>query len=103
MTFGLDREQYQFISESVVGPLEAKGARIWCFGSRARGDHQPFSDLDLMVVGSRDFSIEIGQIRELLSKSNFPFKVDLVQLSEFVESYRAQFEREKKLFRTSPD
>jgi uncharacterized protein len=95
MKFGLNTEQFQFILDTIVNPLKAQGARVWCYGSRARGDHHPFSDLDLMIDSSLDLSLELGKIREQLSNSNFPFKVDLVLLSEFAKTYLPQFEKDK--------
>jgi len=98
MKFGLSDEEYHFIHKNVVEPLQEKGATIWCFGSRARGDHQKFSDLDLMVESSEDLSREIGAIQEQLSKSNFPYKVDLVQFREFAESYKEGYFKDRVPF-----
>ena len=96
MKFGLSDEQFKFINEHVVSPLKAKGAKVWIYGSRARGDHQPFSDLDLMVESKDDLSSLISQIEEFITNSNFPFKLDLVELRLFAESYRASFDSDKK-------
>ncbi len=80
-------------------PLELLGARIWCYGSRARGDYHPFSDLDIMIEAENNISPEkIGNIREVLENSNFPYKVDLVMLSEFANSYIPKYQQEKKRF-----
>lgn len=98
MTFGLSDSEYQFILMEVVAPIKKMGGRVWCYGSRARGDHRRFSDLDLMVEANRDLSAELSEIREKLSNSNFPYKVDLVLLSEFADSYKAGFEKDKRLF-----
>lgn len=98
MKFGLNKEQYNFIYEQVVKNLEKNNAQIWCFGSRARGDHKEFSDLDLMVYSNKDLNSEIGLIIENLSKSNFPFKVDIIQYKDFAENYKQSFEADKKLF-----
>lgn len=68
MKFGLTEEEYQFILKNVVEPLQKKGASVWCYGSRSRGDHQVFSDLDLMIESSEDLSKDISAIQELLSK-----------------------------------
>ncbi|MCB0370139.1 MAG: nucleotidyltransferase domain-containing protein [Bdellovibrionales bacterium] len=96
MKFDLTEEQYKYISETVVHPLEQAGARVWCFGSRARGNNQKFSDLDLMIESSNDLTILISQIKETLTNSHLPFKVDIVPLSEFAASYLPIFEKEKK-------
>ena len=95
MRFGLTQEQYQYIQETVVIPLKKQGATVWVFGSRGRGDHGKFSDLDLMVDSAMDISSSIGRIAEVLENGNFPYKVDMVQSREFAESYRKSFERDK--------
>lgn len=98
MKFGLSPEQFRYILKTVVDPLRSENAKVWCYGSRARGDHKPFSDLDLMIESDHDLSSELAEIREVLINGNFPYKVDLVQLSEFADSYRPGFERDKVLF-----
>ena len=45
------------IREAVAGYREAFGDRlvcVWLFGSRARGDHSPGSDVDLLLVVHRE-------------------------------------------------
>jgi len=95
MKFGLTREQYQYIQETVVYPLRTQRATVWVFGSRARGDQNEFSDLDLMVESNEDVSSSVGKIQEVLEEGNFPYKVDIVQSKDFAESYRESFERDK--------
>ena len=95
MKFGLKEPQYQYIQEIVVVPLKNRGATIWVFGSRARGDHEKFSDFDLMVESKEDISSLVSQIQETLENGNFPYKVDIVQSKDFAESYRESFERDK--------
>jgi predicted nucleotidyltransferase len=100
MKFGLTPPQYQFIIDTVLLPLESVGATIWCCGSRARGNHLPFSDLDLMVETDKDLSREVSRIQEMLQNNNFPFKVDLVLFSEFAESYKVGYQKDRKPFRS---
>lgn len=109
--FGLSSDQYEYILKNVVYPLERLGAQVWCFGSRARGDFKTFSDLDLMVEfnsdpknklqgADTDISSKISQIAEKLSHSNFPYKVELVLFSQFAESYKPGYFRDRKAFST---
>ena len=95
MKFGLTEEQFQYIQETVVDPLKDKGATIWIFGSRARGDYREYSDLDIMVESRADISASVGKIQEILESGNFPYKVDIVQNKDFAESYRESFEIDK--------
>ena len=99
MKFGLTPSQYQYILDTVVKPLNLLGANIWCYGSRARGNYNPFSDLDLMVESDRDLSGDLGNIIEQLENSNFPYKVDLVQFMHFAESYKSNYLSERQLFK----
>ena len=97
MKFGLADEDYLLISNA-LSTLKAKGARIYCFGSRARGDHGLFSDLDLMIEGESDFSSELATLREQFEESRLPIKVDLAQLKDFAESYKPGYQRDKLPF-----
>ncbi|MFN8790023.1 MAG: nucleotidyltransferase family protein [Bdellovibrionales bacterium] len=100
MKFGLNPSQYEFILQKVIGPIRLLGAEVYCFGSRARGDHKSFSDLDLMIEGKKDQSLEtkVAEIREMLTNSSFPFKVDLVFYEDFVDSYKADYQKQKALW-----
>jgi len=91
MKYGLTESQIQYLNQTVVHPLRARGARVWLFGSRARGDHKPFSDIDIMIESQTDLRRIISEIQETLMESSFPFKVDLVQDRDFAESYRPSY------------
>jgi len=95
--FGLTSEQFSFIDQQVVKPLEAKACRVFCYGSRARGDHKTFSDLDLMIEGEVSLEIEkiLSEMRERLTESNFPIKVEIVRLDQFAAAYKAGYEQDK--------
>jgi predicted nucleotidyltransferase len=97
MKFGLSDSDYQFIRKTLL-PLEEKGAKIWCFGSRARGDHRKFSDLDLMLEGEGDFSRLLSDAREIFEESNLVIKIDLVWEKHFAESYRENYHSERVPF-----
>jgi len=96
--FGLTKEEYGFILREIVVPLRKQGADIYCFGSRARGDHQKNSDRDLMVVCDKSLTNEISSILEVVQDSNFPFIVDLVQEQNFAEAYKDSYLLDRKLW-----
>lgn len=97
MKFGLKEADYQYITDTVVNPLKQRGLSVYCFGSRARGDHKPFSDLDLMIEGPVSDQVQQlkGAIEESLSKENFPYKVDLVLFEEYADSYKASYRQDR--------
>lgn len=99
MKFGLDDQQFNTVLNNVVHPLEMLGAKVYCFGSRARGDYRPFSDLDIMVKGEeKALPSKVSLIREKMINSNFPYKIDIVLFSEFAESFKEGYQKEKKAF-----
>ncbi len=97
MTFGLNASQLHLMQVMIVNPLKELGCKVWLFGSRARGDFTPYSDVDIMVESQKDMMREISIIREKMSNSNFPFKIDIVAYSDFAEAYKSSFEKDKIL------
>jgi predicted nucleotidyltransferase len=96
MKFGLTDEEYAQLDRWVVSPLKKFGAQVWIFGSRARGDHKTFSDVDILYSLQPSLRLaDLGNIRETIEESNFPFKVDLVDENVLAESYREQVLRER--------
>ncbi len=91
----LSNEQLEYIVVTVVEPLAEHGAEVYCFGSRARGEGGSFADLDLMVVSDSPLDSELGEIRETLEESNFPFLVDIVEERNFADAYRSNYLAER--------
>ncbi len=92
--FGLEQRHWTTLVEIAVKPLQIVGCTISFFGSRARGDFQRFSDLDLLVEGEVP-AATLSLIREALDESNLPFRVDLVLFKDLAESYQAGALRDK--------
>ena len=69
-------ELREFLKEFFRG----KEAEVYLFGSRARGDASPSSDIDLAIVSDQDLSEDLTMLREILEESLLPYKVDLVDL-----------------------
>ncbi len=55
---------------------------VYLFGSRARGDFSPYSDVDIAIHSQKDLSEKLTLLREILKESNFPLKVDIVELKK---------------------
>jgi uncharacterized protein len=94
LRFGLEARQWLLIENILVKPLKEKGVKIWVFGSRVTGTHQKFSDIDVLLEGHIPALI-LSEIKERLEESSLPIKVDIVELRDLAESYRAQILSER--------
>lgn len=104
MKFGLTQSEFEYIVDTVVKPLEALGATVWCFGSRAIQKNNRYSDLDLLLEASPISSklrAKVSQIQESLEEGNFAYKVDIVFEGDLAESYRTSVGKQKARFRWS--
>jgi len=91
MKFGLASSELSLLQDIVVNPLKSLGASVWIFGSRAREEHKPFSDIDLLFELPKTVLIPTGKLYEIKSnaeESKLPYKVDLVNIEDLAESYR---------------
>ena len=97
MSFGLSEKHYKTILQLAIQPLKQSGARVFIFGSRARGDYHPFSDLDILYKyegGNLPSSGFLSQILEGLENSNIPIKIDLVDDAELADEFRPSVEKD---------
>lgn len=68
---------------------ELPGVEVWAFGSRARGDAKPFSDLDLAVITPAGIDLDrMAALREAFAASDLPWKVDVVDWARCAEGFR---------------
>ena len=90
MKFGLKPEDLELLEELLFSPLRKHHSKIWIFGSRARGDYKPFSDIDILYQIPKNYTItlsDISDIKERLEQSNLAYKVDIVNIEDLAESY----------------
>lgn len=69
------------------------GTRAWVFGSRATATARPSSDLDLALEWDRPLGLDrLGQVAEVLSESDLPCKVDVLDLHSIDPAFRSMIE-----------
>lgn len=69
---------------------------VWAFGSRAKGNAKPYSDLDLAIITDTPLSLEASaSLNEEFSESDLPWKVDVVDWAVTSEAFRKIIERDK--------
>ena len=65
--------------------------RIFVFGSRARGDNQRTSDVDIGIVPTGKFDKKkITLLKEEIENLNIPYKVEVVDFSEAPERFKQE-------------
>ena len=95
MKFGLSERDFQILKTTFYTPLKLLGAEIYIFGSRATGNHKPFSDIDILVCSSEDLDQEIDDFQEKLIESDFSIKADIVLEKNLAESYKESVNKQK--------
>lgn len=96
-TFGLSDAQFKLLTDIVISPLKDKGVEVFVFGSRARGNHHPFSDIDLFFLDNSEklTSADVSKIKEAAEESTLAITVDLVNKTDLAKSYLEKIEIEK--------
>jgi len=80
---GLKRYLINFFGEDDLSLL--------LFGSRARGDHAPNSDIDIGILPHQPLDPKkLTLLREWVEHQNIPQKVELVDLSLVSEQFKEQ-------------
>ena len=85
--FGISESHWEIVTKLLLQPIKAAGGRVWLFGSRARGDYQQFSDLDVLIGGPIPPGL-LSSVGESLEESTLPFRVDLVFEPNLADAYR---------------
>ena len=83
----------------VMRGLRGFNVRVYLFGSYARGNPHRCSDIDLAVLPLESLPPgTLSEIREALEESLVPYAVDLVDLTQADDSFRAAVLREGTLW-----
>jgi len=101
---GLDIQQWA-IEETrriVLDAIRDQEIDAYLFGSRARGDARPCSDIDVALYAHDDAvpKAPLALLRERLEESLIPFEVDVVDLADASETLRAAVLREGREWTT---
>ena len=94
--FSLVERAIQVIVTIITNKLPQ--AKVYLFGSRARGDHTPESDIDIAIdTGGKIDSSLLSQIKEEVEESTIPFTVDVVDLHTISDDFKKQILKDRKL------
>ena len=84
----------QRVREIVLSELGECSAKIYLFGSWARGTESQSSDIDIAIDWSNGLAAPLATLREVLEESTIPYRIDVVDLAEadvvFVEKVQKE-------------
>ena len=89
--------------KKIIAVLSAPfpGAKIYLFGSRARGNHGERSDIDIAIDSGKELpQVDIGEARDMLAESNIPYKIDVVDLHGVPKDMREDILKEGILWKS---
>lgn len=81
----LTPDQYKQVS-ALLRQYLPDDVEVWAYGSRTKGTAQPWSDLDLVVMGDNRLRIALEELREAFEESDLPFRVDLFLWDDLPEN-----------------
>jgi predicted nucleotidyltransferase len=79
------------LRNAVVGFLSRDNARVFLFGSRARGDNAVVADVDIGIVPGEGFRKgKLALLREFIENLNVPYRVEIIDFSEVSDQFRTE-------------
>jgi len=76
-------------------------AKIYLFGSRARGTHSDRSDIDIALDESKVIRPgRLGEAVSMFAESNIPYKIDVVDLHSVSDDMRYFIKKEGILWKS---
>lgn len=78
----------------------APQAKVYLFGSRARGTNAEWSDIDLALdAGQALPELMASELKNIMEASNLPYKVDVVDLYQISDAMRRAILKDKVVWK----
>ena len=96
LSLPLNRTPFKTDFESVakkiiLQELQNLNCKIFLFGSRATKENHRFSDMDIGIIPGKDFNHRVlYDLKDKLSDSIVPFKVDIVNFSQVTHDFKEE-------------
>ena len=79
------------LKDMVLSIFSNEKVKVFVFGSRARGDNQHTSDIDIGFIPHGKINRKkVAQLKEAIEDLNIPYKVEIVDFSQASESFRKE-------------
>ena len=88
------------LKKVVIALLKNENVKIMLFGSRARGNNYPYSDVDIGILQSGGLEEKkLTLLREVIENLNFPYKIEMVNLAEVSEVFKTEVQKDAILWK----
>ncbi len=75
-------------------------AKIYLYGSRARGTNAEWSDIDLALdTGKKLPRLTVGELRDIMVATNIPYKVDIVDFHNITDAMQKAIMKDKVVWK----
>ncbi|MDP2753332.1 MAG: nucleotidyltransferase domain-containing protein [Nitrospirota bacterium] len=89
------------IKAVVLDAFSGEEVMIILFGSRARGDFDRRSDIDIGIMPRKKYDQKkLILLKEKLENMNIPYKIDIVNISKVSDVFREKVLKEGKIWRS---
>jgi len=88
------------VKSHVLDYLKEENVTIILFGSRARGDFNKFSDIDIGIIPNGQIdNRKIILLKDALENMNIPYTVDIIDLSKVSNAFKQKALKEKIIWK----
>ncbi len=94
----LPEADYLSLKKLFKDVFKHKPVKVIVFGSRATGEHNPDSDLDLVLCSDKQVKKEMGKLRQGINKTNLNTEVELLDYKEVAPATLQRIQQEGKVF-----
>lgn len=75
-------------------------AKIYLFGSRARGTNAQYADIDIALdAGKKLPNVDVDEVKSMLNESNIVYKIDVVDIHQVSDLMRQQILEERVIWK----
>ena len=88
--------------QKIISLIEAliPYTKIYLFGSRARGTHNTWSDVDIALDANKELSINmLDELRSVLQATNMPYKIEVVDFHRIPTAMQNEIRKEGVLWK----
>ncbi|OGI20752.1 MAG: hypothetical protein A3B68_09455 [Candidatus Melainabacteria bacterium RIFCSPHIGHO2_02_FULL_34_12] len=79
------------LKEYILDFLENEEVKVFLFGSRAKGDNAPTSDVDIGLLPHKNGTFDrskVSLLKEKIEDLNIPYKVEIVTFDETSNDFK---------------